>query len=141
MRRPGPGSEASPHDPNTEDPMPPSTEDQLSARASDERKNLNLDAPQRLLAFSAVGEQRRGHRLSHGTTHRAPCPRVRDQSKSHKSAWARRTRGFHNKNGSAIAHSPSKTGRKTPLWPTLPSDGGCEAVRNSFSPCDRQNRC
>src|SRR5262245_40568167 len=55
MRRPGPGSEASPHDPNTEDQMPPSTEDQLSARASDERKNLNLDAPQRLLVFSAVG--------------------------------------------------------------------------------------
>src|SRR5262245_4236868 len=44
-----------------------------------------------------------GTGFRYGTGHRAPCPRVRDRSKSSKGAWARRTRGFHNINDSAIA--------------------------------------
>src|SRR5215510_222174 len=35
-----------------------------------------------------------GTRFQFGTAYRAPCPRVRDRSKSRKNAWARRTKGF-----------------------------------------------
>ena len=65
------------------------------------------------IALVGVGKGA-GTDFRYGTVHRAPCPRVRDQSRSRKGAWARRTRGFRNMNGSAIAFAhPTMLG---PRW-------------------------